>query len=283
MQYVGVDIGNSGIRVAELDVAAGRLGETTRIRWHFDKHGDRRRDRHNPGSEEWLPQISQFLDADVPSTWFISSVRGDAFRVLTDRIREYSQHRLVVVSHKHLPMEITTAFPNKVGIDRLLAAFAAGSVVESSESLSRYNGPMVVIQAGSAVTVDLVRKNKQSLIFEGGAIVPGVPMMLRLLGQAADMLPTLDADDLTELPPLPGKDTEQAMTSGVASALIGGVIHLVDRYRRQENGANHEVQVPVILSGGDGSRIAGYLSEPLIEEPDLVQRGLLLLAQTHQE
>ena len=133
-------------------------------------------------------------------------------------------------------------------------------------------------EAGSAVTVDLVSaclpESDQLAAFEGGAILPGVPMMLRMLGQSADRLPEIDADDLLGLPDLPGKNTEQAMLCGAASALVGGVMHLVARYREQ-----YGPDLPVILSGGDGMRLSPYISGPMVVESHLVQRGLLRLAE----
>ncbi|MCA9181246.1 MAG: type III pantothenate kinase, partial [Planctomycetales bacterium] len=138
-----------------------------------------------------------------------------------------------------------------------------------------------VIQAGSAVTVDLVtaptgepRQPASLGSFEGGAILPGVPMMLRLLGKGADLLPEIDAAELLGLPPLPGKNTESAMICGAASALVGGVLHLVERYRQQYGQA-----IPIIISGGDGMRLRSYVPAPLIVKDHLVHRGLLRLAE----
>ena len=98
--------------------------------------------------------------------------------------------------------------------------------------------------------------------------------MLRLLGKGADQLPEIDADDLLELPKLPGKNTEDAMTCGAAFALVGGVSLLIANYRTQ-----YGSEVPVILSGGDGMRLAPYIPQPLIVRSHLVHRGLLRLAE----
>jgi pantothenate kinase type III len=103
-------------------------------------------------------------------------------------------------------------------------------------------------------------------------------MMLRLLGKGADQLPEIDADDLLELPKLPGKNTEEAMTCGAAFALVGGVSLLIANYRTQ-----YGSEVPVILSGGDGMRLAPYIPQPLIVRPHLVHRGLLKLAELNSK
>ncbi|MEZ6078684.1 MAG: hypothetical protein R3C56_24320 [Pirellulaceae bacterium] len=64
------------------------------------------------------------------------------------------------------------------------------------------------------------------------------------------------------------------MICGAASALVGGVLHLVERYRQQYGQA-----IPIIISGGDGMRLRSYVPAPLIVKDHLVHRGLLRLAE----
>ena len=167
-------------------------------------------------------------------------------------------------------MSVEVDYPARVGIDRLLAALAACHFCDQDR--------LIVIQAGSAVTVDVVERTGASSFgkpfrFSGGAILPGVPMMLQLLGRAADMLPEIDANDLVNLPELPGKNTEAAMVAGCSSCLVGGVQHLVERYRKQFG-----LPLPIILSGGDGPLLAPHLSSPIKLVPQLVMQGIRILA-----
>ena len=279
-QVIGVDIGNSGLRVCLLDTENGDIEALVRLRWKYSNQcsqlwNNPARERFLPSERAWLATFEQEGDLlrilnDTKLTWLISSVRRDASRVLIDWLERRSCIFRLVVANE-IPMELKIERTEQVGIDRLLAAYAADEYVEKFSGADA----AIVIQAGSAVTVDLITQNEGSKSsFEGGAIVPGVPMMLRLLGQAADMLPELDADDLIDLPELPGRDTEQAMLCGTSSALIGGVLHLVGRYREQS-----ESPLPVILSGGDGTRVAPYIPKPMIEVRDLVSHGLLRLAR----
>lgn len=277
----GVDIGNSGLRIVQLNVAQQSLGPAKRVNWEFDfqerdqqtrgEADKRASNRFIPASRDWLSLLGEELNPQTATRWLVSSVRRDAYEVLSEAIAENPNHTLHRVVFKDLPLIVATDAPQRVGIDRLLAALAAAEALRAKDA--SFQGAFIVIQAGSAVTVDLGFCDPSHVRFEGGAILPGLPMMVRLLGTAADMLPRMDAQDLTELPPIPGKNTEEAMLCGSASALVGGVIHLVGRYRSQLGS-----QVPVILSGGDGSRLTPYLSEPLLVAPDLVQHGLLILA-----
>jgi pantothenate kinase type III len=286
----GADIGNSGLRVAVLDLARRDLGPMLRINWRpvtlpqDDRHAvpDQSTSalpRFLPHDVAWTHQLQDFLQSNIntlaPQRWLISSVRRDALQVLRDFLGNSVESDVEVVDYKRIPLALSVDFPERVGIDRLLAALAASELTDSR--------PAVVIQAGSAVTVDLISAPPASFTsttlaplatFEGGAIIPGVPMMLRLLGKGADLLPELDADELLHVPRPPGKNTEAAMTCGAASALVGGVVHLVNTYRAQ-----YGERVPVILSGGDGMRLAPYLPPPLVQRSHLVHYGLLKLAE----
>lgn len=326
---LGVDIGNSGLRLTFLDTSAYQLGATLRLYWLppqsqpdspqaaqraslADAAGQRvtrppsaggYTPRHRPGDSSWTSLLLDFLAANDANdmagetTWYVGSVRRDASAVLREFILARGE-RLVETTFRDLPVQVDVQFPERVGIDRLLAAVAAcrslnmlapelatsvddeGRRCTAGSQRDLVATPNVthaiVIQAGSAVTVDLVAKESSAAfpVFLGGAILPGVPMMLRLLGQAADLLPELDADDLLDLPPLPGKNTEQAMLCGAASSLVGGVAHLISRYR-EHFGAD----VPVILSGGDGMRLSPFVARPFQVEEHLVQRGLLEIAR----
>ncbi|MEZ6138811.1 MAG: type III pantothenate kinase [Pirellulaceae bacterium] len=273
--YLAVDIGNSGLRIASLDLVNHSVAEPLRINWRHDVVGGQlqirrdsdREDRFPPDDPAWLSLIDDYLlTLNGPARWLVASVRHDAANQLEAHVAHRQQDHFQRVTHADVPLIANVEFPQRVGIDRLLAAWAATAATELR--------PLIVIQAGSAVTVDLVARGADGRdAFEGGAILPGVPMMLRLLGKAADLLPQIDADDLIDLPPLPGKNTEAAMTCGAASGLIGGVQHLVNRYR-EANGA----ATPVILSGGDGVRLLPYISQPLVAQSQLVLRGLLRLA-----
>ena len=277
-RVLGIDIGNSGLRIAELDLTHQRIGRRRRISWQMAARSSASDEpRFAPDSTEWLSIVEQFIQltavgSDAASCkgikWLISSVRRDASAVLEQFVHERSQSARPgesdvwqAISRHDLPLVVDVLFPDRVGIDRLLAATAAANLFPER--------PLIVMQVGSAMTVDLLLEPNR---FAGGAILPGVPMMLRLLGQAADLLPEIDAEDLTDLPPLPGRSTEQAMLCGTSSALIGGAQHLVDRYREMLG-----EDTPVILSGGDGNRLLLHIGSPVHTVPDLVLQGLLFV------
>jgi type III pantothenate kinase len=295
--HFGVDIGNSGLRVTRFELPGMLRGEPYRVNWLHSssspastrsvpsmhtRAADTRQTRFPPDSDAWFEALSHWIDHSVGRAvsgsgasgldrppagcvWHVSSVRQDAFERLRQFVNERADDVLHVIRYTDVPMKVGVDRPERLGIDRLLAAFAA---CQSSPQR-----PLLVIQAGSAVTVDLVEHHAGQDCFAGGAILPGVPMMLRLLGQAADMLPELDADDLTALPDLPGRNTEAAMLCGTASCLVGGIQHLVTRFREL-----HGAQTPVVISGGDGVRLLPNIPSPVSIVPDLVLLGVQEIA-----
>lgn len=300
MNYLAVDIGNSGLRVAELLLEEQQVGSATRVYWTYPLQSQPAAQpnwekQYVPNGTDWLQEIEPFLESRTACHWLISSVRRDARQILQRALEARQGHTCQMVRHSDLPLEVNVESPERVGIDRLLAATAATQIVKRGLKKSDTADPMkhhrhIVIQAGSAITVDLVHVERDKATFEGGAIVPGVPMMLRLLGSGTDLLPLVDAKELNSMPTLPGKNTEQAMLCGAASALLGGVKHLVERYREEfsvretragsELGSDGLSRMTTIISGGDGPSLAKYLPAPVRVEKDLVLQGLLHLATT---
>ena len=277
IRFLGVDIGNSGLRIAELNISQSKVERTLRITWshgNVDTRSHSAEVRYAPDSPDWMAVVEKFTfetntSSDrVRCVWLVSSVRRDALSLLEEHVRQRIKtlapnDEWRVITRHDIELQIDVLEPDRVGVDRILAASAAASLFPQR--------PLIVMQVGSAMTVDLVRDPN---VFGGGAILPGVPMMLRLLGQAADLLPTIDADELTDLPPLPGRNTEQAMRCGTASALVGGAQHLVNRYRQA-----HGTSTLIVLSGGDGTRLVQHLPQPIEVVPHLVLHGLVLIAK----
>lgn len=270
-----VDIGNSGARLVQLpEDPQSALPDPIRINWR--KHRDdsqRNLSLFSLDQIAWPQFLLPLMEESDQSQWWISSVQRAAGDSLIETLRNHPNCQVQLVDYTAIPMELDVEYPDRVGIDRLLAALAASHRIEAR--------PMVVIQAGSAVTIDLVGVPSPSKInqewfgkFAGGAILPGVPMMLRLLSSAADMLPDVAASELTELPPLPGRNSQAAMLAGVSSSLVGGTQHVVRRYRDA-----HGDHTPIVLSGGDGPLLRPHLDEPIIEVDHLVLQGLRILSE----
>ena len=96
----------------------------------------------------------------------------------------------VIVDHRQVPIRMDLTAPDKVGIDRLLNALAAIARVPP-------NTTAIVIDAGSAVTVDLVDATGT---FGGGSIFPGLRLMAQALHSFTAQLPLVEEFDEHGLP-----------------------------------------------------------------------------------
>lgn len=275
-----VDIGNSGLRATQVtDQELFTDQNVYRLSWSAAVASQR-----NPTPEQesapnqrwcelrdhsafdWL--VSQF-NASANENWLISCVQRTALEELNRSLVKHGFRDMTkVVVHSDLSMKLDVDEPAKTGIDRLLAAWAA---YDYTYAQSQPNGPIIVIQAGTAVTVDFVNGEG---VFCGGAIMPGLGLSLQLLAAGTDQLPWLGNHFVNILPELPGKNTVQAISAGVNAALVGGASHLVQRYRDQSpNGPN----VKVVVTGGDGSLLLPHIVKPAEFVEHLVLRGLCML------
>lgn len=85
--------------------------------------------------------------------------------------------RLVVADHRTIPIRVRVPRPNAVGADRLVDAWAAAL---------RFGAPLMVVNLGTATTVDAVGADGA---FLGGAILPGIDLGARALARGTAQLP----------------------------------------------------------------------------------------------
>jgi type III pantothenate kinase len=141
-----------------------------------------------------------------------------------------------------------------VGPDRLAAA--AGVVAAGDRE-------GIIVDAGTAITVDVLAKKG----FLGGAILPGKALCYRALHDGTAALPLVS--DAPGTIGHPGRNTREAILSGVRWGVIGAVKELVARSRRHVS-----KDARVWVTGGGGAEIARHLGAGARYEGDLVFLGL---------
>lgn len=154
---------------------------------------------------------------------------------------------------------ITIAYrrPQEVGADRIVNAAAA---------YARWGGPVIVVDFGTATTVDAVSDRGEYL---GGAIAPGVAISVAALFRQAALLPRIEL-----APPARaiGGDTVSSMQSGIVFGFAGQVDALVRRIAAEMGGRPR-----VIATGGLASLIAPACETLDALEPNLTLDGLRLV------
>jgi type III pantothenate kinase len=292
-----VDIGNSGLRACKsncdrkVDYSTAKIfGPVVKLSWssigqRINKnrpdpiHSEHRRWTHidDEHGYQWL--VEQLNGQDHPvdaNIWRIASVNRQALERLITAIEKNATHGVrkvpnlyQIVKHSDVGIEVQVDYPEKVGIDRILAARAANDW-NANQNQRSSKTPVIVVQAGTALTVDWIDPQGR---FQGGSILPGAGLSLQYLAAGTDQLPWLPTDSIDRLPRLPGKNTEEAIAAGVHASLVGGVHYLVDRYRREIGGSD---QIPVVISGGDGRLVLEHIPQPAVYVENLVLLGLAL-------
>ncbi len=253
MQLIAVDIGNSSIKIG---FPADSTVERENAPW---------RSQTVIRQDELIaPEIDTL--PDERAFWCISSVNAFHLDRLTNWLSKNRPNDAIhLISHLDIPLAYEVVDVSRVGVDRLLAAWMA-------IQLNNGAGPVVAIDAGTAVTIDVVDRNKA---FLGGLIFPGATNNLLQLSDSTSALPDLSAVEhlrlVSELKEKPiGDDTIPAIIKGVYSIQIAGINSITKSICDSWNIPERSV----FATGGGISQISDFCPEPWNIVPDLVLRSI---------
>jgi type III pantothenate kinase len=193
--------------------------------------------------------------------WIVSSVHPARRELLIEWLRQCGQRVLELDDPASLPLHVKLARPDHVGMDRLLDAVAANSRRSAGVAA-------IVIDAGTAVTVDLV---DETGAFAGGAIFPGFRLMAKALHDHTALLPLVEPPE--QIPAVPGVATIPAIEIGIFWSVAGGVQALLQEYR-----IHCGLPVEVFLTGGDGRLLQAVVPEARLW-PEMTLEGIRLSSE----
>jgi type III pantothenate kinase len=146
------------------------------------------------------------------------------------------------------------------------ALLSSGGADRIANALAVRPGPAIVVDAGTAVTVDVIDGAGR---FRGGWIAAGPEAAARGLAQQAAQLPTAVGQPV-EL--RPGVETASALSAGLWGQAVGGVDKLVDLARAA---LRPERNIRLVATGGWGALWAADSVHTGIEcDASLVHRGI---------
>jgi type III pantothenate kinase len=160
-----------------------------------------------------------------------------------------------------LPIKVLTDEPTQTGVDRVL------NVAAAYEQMGK---ACVVVDAGTAVTVDCCNDQGE---FLGGAISPGVGLMLDALHERTAKLPRVELDVPAEVF---GRTTEQAIRHGAYHGVRGLVKELVENYATELG-----FWPDIIATGGDAPKLFEGWELVHAIAPDLTLYGVALAYANH--
>ena len=162
----------------------------------------------------------------------IASVVPDVMHSLGSAIIKYFGIKPMVVSAGiKTGIRIVTENPRQVGADRIVDAVAAYTL---------FGGPVIVVDFGTATTVDAIDAQGRYL---GGTIGTGLRLSMDALIEGTAMLPRVE---LCMPSKVIGTSTLEQLQAGVVAGYVGNMEYLISRMK-QEMGLEG---VKVIATGG---------------------------------
>jgi type III pantothenate kinase len=144
--------------------------------------------------------------------------------------RYFGQRPMFVGPGVKTGMPIVYDNPREVGADRIVNAVAAWE---------KHQGPLVVVDFGTATTFDAVSARGEYL---GGAICPGITIAMEALFRNASKLPRVE---FARPPQVIGKNTVHAMQAGLVFGYVSLVDGISERMKRELGGSPR-----VVATGG---------------------------------
>ena len=147
--------------------------------------------------------------------------------------------------------------PEKVGVDRIVAAFAASEI---------YGKPCIVCDFGTATTIDAVNSKAEYL---GGTISPGVKTLAESLYLKTSQLPLIEIEKPESVF---GNSTVKSIQAGIYYGYIGLVDGIIERMS-----AELGESARVVATGGFAEFLAKDSQQIEVVDENLMLEGLRLI------
>ena len=134
--------------------------------------------------------------------------------------------------------------PKSLGSDRICNAIAG---------YSKYGGPLIIIDFGTATTYDVIASNGDYL---GGVIAPGIETSAISLHKRTAKLPQLAGTKLHLPETIIGTNTINSMQAGILWGAIDAMTGMVNRIQKELH-KHQSKKAIVIATGGFSTFVAG--------------------------
>lgn len=203
---------------------------------------------------------------NTPSAVVISSVVPELTSTVGNAARELSgREPLVVGPGRTGGLKLAVHSPDSLGADRIASSVAASELL---------GPPVVVLDFGTATTVNIIGLDGAAAVYRGGAILPGVGIMLRALAETAQLPQVAPGRAASPL----GMDTEESILAGVLYGSAGAVEKIIREVEEKE-GQTYRVAV----TGGFMEYVLPHIEKIDLAEPALVMRGLKMIYEREEQ
>lgn len=170
---------------------------------------------------------------------------------------------------------VSAQTPFRFGLKRVAASeVGADRLVNAEAAVREYGTPVVILDSGTATTLCAVSPEGE---FLGGAIMPGIEGSIQTLVRSTAQLNPVEL----ELPPAAiGRDTKEAIQSGILYGYASMVDGMVARFKEELEREYGAKAVRVVATGGVSARLGGIARSVTDFDPDLTLKGLAYLHET---
>lgn len=203
-------------------------------------------------SNEELDKFKSYLLKHKNYPGIISSVRSDKN---TKWIKGLLPNAILFSNTLPVPLTNNYESPLTLGIDRLANAIAAANISDKNA---------LVIDIGTCIKYDFIRYPR---IYEGGSISPGIELRYKSMHQFTGKLPLIE-DRIQG--PFIGKNTLDAMRSGVMNGMHLEMVGFIEEYQRLYP------ELTIFLTGGDSQHFELGNKYGIFADENLTLKGLLI-------
>lgn len=252
---MAIDIGNTNVSLGVF------RGDELVATWRWATDSERTADEYAALLTGLLPKAGIEF-SNVKDVVLCSGVPPliTTFQELCDRY--FGTAPLVVGAGIKTGIRVMYENPRDVGADRIADAVAAHRV---------YGGPAIVVDCGTATVLDAITAEGDYL---GGALAPGIQISVDALVARASLLRRIE---LTSPNHAIGRNTPEAMQSGVIFGYVGLVEALVTRFKAEMEG-----DPKVIGTGGLIDIVAGESETFDVVDKDLTLHGLRIIHELNR-
>lgn len=249
---LAIDIGNTTISIGALKLKEGKI---ERIETVETNQSAIKLKKNLARIFHALKNKYLFMDSAM-----ICSVAPWATEIVESLLKTQFKIKPIIIGRNvHVPIQNNYHYPQQVGQDRLVVAYAAKYF---------YGAPVLVIDFGTAITFDVVSAKGA---YEGGIIVPGIRLSAESLFQKTALLPRLEKFQIPKN--LIGKTTQESILSGLFygyGVLSKGLIAAISKKMKK--------RPKVIITGGHAHLMKKLIGRYVTRmDPHLIFQGMKLI------
>jgi len=198
-------------------------------------------------------ELESLFELYPVSATILSSVVNPEYEMI-EYLKKRSKKFILLDENTPLPIENLYKTPETLGKDRIAVCIGANYL--------KPNANLLVIDAGTAVTYDVVNAKNQ---YVGGNISPGLEMRRKALHTFTQKLPLIEMKDSA---PMLGTTTDEAILAGI----VNGLIYEMEGYISSLSSIYPDLSI--FLTGGDLFYFEKKLKNSIFADSNLLLAGL---------